>query len=482
MRLWIGLLVGSMAVLWSLQLVPADIDPTLAFITAMASLGLSLMGVGWVFNRLALKMIGRLIREATIWERAGNFNQAEKIFKKAVALFDSFLMSPAFKKKRSQGLMAHMARFYLARQDRSPAAEVFITACLRQQPRDRELAEEWLQQASAFKNLTPDQQELAYRIGEAQPDNDHIQRLLAGLYVTVERIDYQALQAYRRILDRDPAGHADLTGQLAELFYSHRRTDEWALKAYVHAYARNARKTHLLNGMAACLHWVDGANLPPAVLRQAEDFLSGVPDSRRKEMHEGFAPPARPPLAPESRTMQRRLETARRLLAASWRTTLELGRSIAAGASFLWSLARTGTRRIRAYPHLKPVLKWAGIGIASAGLALLAVNTVSFLLSPRQEIMEPEKPPAVIVTDPFTLQVAAYLKKEHAERYVRQLKEAGLDAYWTEAKGIKSRWYQVRLSHFADKASARAYGESLKAKGLIDDFYVANYDRAAQRP
>ena len=83
----------------------------------------------------------------------------------------------------------------------------------------------------------------------------------------------------------------------------------------------------------------------------------------------------------------------------------------------------------------------------------------------------------VVVTDPFTLQVAAYLKPEHAKRYVAILKKHDLDAYWTEAAGGDKRWYQVRLSHFKDKNSARAYGESLKARGIFDDYYVANYQR-----
>jgi cell division protein FtsN len=81
------------------------------------------------------------------------------------------------------------------------------------------------------------------------------------------------------------------------------------------------------------------------------------------------------------------------------------------------------------------------------------------------------------VTDPFTIQVAAYLKSEHAHRYVAQLKKNGLDAYWTLAVSANKKWYQVRISHFADKQSARQYGESLKAKGIIEDFYVANYRR-----
>jgi cell division septation protein DedD len=83
-----------------------------------------------------------------------------------------------------------------------------------------------------------------------------------------------------------------------------------------------------------------------------------------------------------------------------------------------------------------------------------------------------EKAPEKI-TDPFTLQVAAYLKPVHAKKFVENLKKQGLDAYWREAISTNKKWYQVRVSHFPDKKSARDFGESLKAKGIIDDYYVA---------
>jgi len=117
------------------------------------------------------------------------------------------------------------------------------------------------------------------------------------------------------------------------------------------------------------------------------------------------------------------------------------------------------------------------VGLVGIGLAVFVVNTARHLLQSQPTVEEIETPQVVEVTDPFTLQVAAYLKTEHAEKYVQQLKAQSLDAYWTVAQSATRKWYQVRVSHFADKDSARAYGEDLKAKGIIDDFYVANYQR-----
>ena len=98
--------------------------------------------------------------------------------------------------------------------------------------------------------------------------------------------------------------------------------------------------------------------------------------------------------------------------------------------------------------------------------------------------MQPEPPETAreksyeiaAVNDPYTIQVAAYLKREHAEHYVTELRSRQIDAHWKEARGKNKIWYQVRISHFPDKASALAYGEALKSRQLIEDFYVANYD------
>ncbi len=89
----------------------------------------------------------------------------------------------------------------------------------------------------------------------------------------------------------------------------------------------------------------------------------------------------------------------------------------------------------------------------------------------------PEIASVPVVTDPFTLQVAAYLKPEHAVKYETFLKKQNLDAYTIIVKGSQKTWYQVRISHFPDKNSAKAFGTSLKARKIIDDFYIANYER-----
>ena len=118
-----------------------------------------------------------------------------------------------------------------------------------------------------------------------------------------------------------------------------------------------------------------------------------------------------------------------------------------------------------------------GLGILAA---LFIVHTIGYLAPsptppptapsapvPPQEAVAPAPPM------PYTLQVAAYLKPEHAERYLKDLKANGIEAYLKQAQANDKTWYQVRIAHFPTKAEALAYGSGLKARGLVEDFYVA---------
>jgi hypothetical protein len=476
-RLWLSLLSGTLIILLVVPLVPVSLDLNLIFILALLVLTGSFLIIGYLFNRWGLQLVERFMREAAIWERSGSFFRAETIFKKAVAIFDSFLISPVAKKKHSKRLTAHLAKFYLARPQRGQPNDIFITSYLYHYPDEQTVAEEWLQQTALVDELSPDQAELAVRIGEAQPRNQKIQTLLTRHFITAERVDYQALQVYRRFLSLGHAPDAGLILDLAELFLNHRRTDEWALKAYVMAYGANRNNKQLLPGIAACLHWLDGPSLPSPLRKKAEDFLKTLHEAERRDMAAAFAPPVRQPQPPPEPARLNWMPNVIRFVKTIMQRAEVAGKITVAVLSRAAAFTYTLVIRVRNYRHIKPVLKWGGISIAGVALIVLAANTVSFLLKAKPEPLKKEIHTAPVVTDPFTLQVAAYLKKEHAERYVDELKKAGLDAYWTEAQGVKTRWYQVRLSHFPTKDSARAYGERLKARRVINDFYVANYSR-----
>ena len=118
----------------------------------------------------------------------------------------------------------------------------------------------------------------------------------------------------------------------------------------------------------------------------------------------------------------------------------------------------------------------AGLGVL---FTVFLINTVGYLApspvpEPAPQAVAPPPVQAPPPPMPYTLQVAAYLKPEHAERYLKSLRKQAIDAYVIKAPGNEKVWYQVRIAHFPDKATARSYGSGLKEKGIIEDFYVAS--------
>jgi cell division septation protein DedD len=116
-------------------------------------------------------------------------------------------------------------------------------------------------------------------------------------------------------------------------------------------------------------------------------------------------------------------------------------------------------------------------GAAAMAFVLVVVNWPGTEL-PMQAVPVPEPQAQQSVTQPsysFTIQVAAYLKPEDAQSYVDRLKNQKIEAFWTKATGGNRTWYQVKVARFVTRDEARTYGEALKGKGVIDDFYVANY-------
>ena len=474
-RLWGSLLIGGLLVLVGFPVVGQAMGLGVAFWAVLMGFVVFFFLGGWIGNTLGMRGVNRLMREAGIWERAGNFRQSEIVFKKAVSIFDSFLISPLVRQEKSRQLSARMARFYLSRQETDQTADAFIKAYLHRYPDDEEVSDVWLQKADLEELCLRENDDLAFKIGSAQPDNKSLQRLLAHACLLAERTDYTALRTYRRIIHDNAIDDRELIDEIATRFFQDRRVDNWALKAYLLAFKADRKKTWLLKGMAACMHRSSANDRASRPYKEAENLLSKLTKVTLAKLEEGFATPTQ--AAPATPQEKKDLKTVWQALAS---TSSAVATTALASISAAGKAGTTLYLHVKNHKHTRVVLKWTAVGLAGIGLLVLIINTATHLIPSKGPApLEPvlEQPAEIIVTDPFTLQVAAYLKVEHAEKFVTTLKDRGLDAYYTQAKSTQSYWFQVRISHFPTKDAARAYGETLKAKGIIDDFYVANYER-----
>lgn len=473
-RLWGTVLIGGLIGLWLLPALDFGLEPVWVPVPAAALVILVFLFLGWLFNRLGLLLADRHIEEAVAWERVGSTAAAGAAYEKALSVFDSFLISPRAKRVASDRLTSRLTRFYLAKSDKQHASETFVAYYLQAHPDDSEVAESWLRQARAGEGLDPRFHDTAAGVGEALAGNRVIQQLLARLYLSENRTDFPALQTYRRATGgRGRAGRA-IARDVASLFLRDGRADEWALQLYLQADAEDKPGQELLNGIAACVHWIPETPRNRRMLTVGHQHIEGIAPDQLALMRVGFTPPK--PLEPpktKSGITKIWVLTGRAL----WSGLIGTVSVVVAGVRAALSLTRKLISRVQRAPLTRPILNWIAVTILTAVVVVLIINTVAYLVRPRSP-GPAATPVKKVVTDKFTLQVAAYLKKKHAEKYVAHLKTLGLDAFWVVTTRRDKRWYQVRVSHFPDKAAARAYGQSLKDQGLIDDFYVANYDPA----
>jgi len=463
-RLWLALLMGVPVVFWVLPGVEARQGvgwtlPTLA-VVLLVSFGL----VGWIGNRLGKHAILRWLEEGGAWERHGQPQTAAKAFRRAVAVYESYLLSPLTRRRLQGTLVERLAHFYLALPEQDELTAATVSSYLMLRPGDQTVAEKWLRQLDHHADLDRSDQQTVDRIAQVQADHPAVQRLLARRFMDEGRTDFQALETYRLVMQLDPHAAASWARDLAALFLREGRADEGALEIYLKAWSLGNRG-ELQQGLAACLHWLPENEHNRAHLQEARALLKDISADDLEILSDDFKPPIKRPAVKGP-------HPAGRVIRAAGRLGQGLARSLAAVAGLS---VRTASLAWRS-PAVRRVLIWTALAGATAAAAVLLVNTVGHIFKARVAAPpKPEKTYEIVASDRFTIQVAAYLKKEHAKIEVDRLKRQEIDAYWTEARGKSKTWYQVRVSHFPDKSSALAYGDALKSRGLVDDFYVANY-------
>ncbi len=463
-RCWLTLVFGGSLALLLLSHLPPRSGTAWPLTVGAAAMATVFALLGWGGNRLARRTLRRWLAESGVLERAGRHAEARTALRKAVAVYDSFLLSPLARSGLKEVLTARLARFFLARADRDDVGATATRSYLNAHPGDKTLAEAWLRWLQRQEEVAPADEAVAERIAEAQPDSVAVQQILGARWLASGRTDFPALEIYRRAIQRDRETAETWNQRLALLFLNEGRADDFALETYLAAWPRGNRNL-LRRGLAACLLYLPAEANNRERLARAENCLGKKLDAVDLEiLSEGFSAPA---VSPEVRKRAARARRPR-IRESLGEASARIGRS--------WQRA---VERAVASRSLRRVFGSLGLAVAAAVAGIVVYQTFGHLMAPAVAPAPPaaEKSVETAATDPFTIQVAAYLKREYAERYVAELLAKRLDARWQEARSKDNTWYQVRISHFPDKTTALAFGEGLKKQGVIDDFYVVNYAR-----
>jgi hypothetical protein len=400
--------------------------------------------------------------------------EAEKGLQRAAALFDSFWMSPLFRRKKASWLYGVLAKFHLSQFPAAPHTRALAAGYLRRYPRDRMVAESWLEGLISRKQFSDEEHAAAARVGEALGQHASIQKLLMQFFMAGGRMDFDAQMIYRRAWKSLQPLDTRQVHELARLLLRESIINPWTFQVYLKACQTGM--TDALAGVAAGLQLVPLGEEGRRDLAAARQLVAGLEAEKVHRLGAGFKPPEeasfpggpglgtrrRQPLAPKIK------KPADAVIARVFKGLRD---------ACLWG------RNWMA--KLKPRHVLFGLGLCSAcglGLLLVLAGRPAKAPSPYSKPETGERVPIedkAVVTDPFTIQVAAYLTASDARKVVDQLVGQKLDAFWTRASGANRTWYQVKVSHFPTREAAQSYGRDLKSRGLIDDFFVSNYNGGA---
>jgi hypothetical protein len=261
---------------------------------------------------------------------------------------------------------------------------------------------------------------------------------------------------------------------LADLFIQEGRADEWALEAYLDAHRQAPGQSVYLAGLSACLERVPETERNANLLAASRQALSDIDSETIGKWQASFLQ-TEAPLVAEAAPMKMPMHQHLQSMAhTGWHHVTHaagLGASTFSG----WKKALIGF--CRQSESMRRGATWmAGIALAVV-VVILAISIGNRILGTRTpSAPDSASQPRMASSGRYTIQIASFLRQDHAVELADKLKRMGHPAYWGESRGSNEKsWYYVRISRFESKEAAKGFGESLKSKGVIDHFYVANY-------
>jgi len=387
------------------------LDP--AFTGIVVILGF-VAATSFLMDITAKKIVKDLIKEGLAWERSGLFNRAEKNYIRALRIYDTFLLFPLSAKKTARIISGTIAKFKLNTSIGNQNFQLAAIVYLKMNPSDTDIAGLWLRQVRKARVVSSVEQDVLSVLAEKYYANVSLSGLLTDIFLGLEREDFTAKKLYMQVI-KEPALEAMYSKRISSLIGEPEET----------------------------------------ALAKVSYELPGKKTGK--------------PLDTRNRTTGNIKKLAQKTM-----SLMKIGWAFIAGRlHFLILNISKAAVYVKENEKARFYLKTAVLTIVSVWLGFFMISTMSHMFKSRA--VEKKKIKIEIqLPKPFTIQVSAYLKQKHADRYVDILKKKGIDASVKKVDGGGKTWFVVRVSKFVDKKSATEYGRKLKKQKIIDDFFVNN--------
>ncbi|MGH7497089.1 MAG: SPOR domain-containing protein [bacterium] len=124
---------------------------------------------------------------------------------------------------------------------------------------------------------------------------------------------------------------------------------------------------------------------------------------------------------------------------------------------------------------LRPYKREVALGFMILALFGIIYLTRSISFSNQAGPVAPAASAGADTTHYFSLQVVALKDKRSADAAAGLLQRRRLEVYVLEPRSSRG-WYRVRVGKYSSARRARLAADSLKSAGLIDDYFVTNYE------
>ena len=413
-HLWISILFTIPAVFLLLVFLGPVFPGLNPVATSVAVFILVFAGFGSLMDVLARKLVNRLVKEGQTWERSGVVSKARKAYERAIRIYDTFLFWPFFNRQTAARICGAIARSHIHETSKHPGFNLASTVYLKLHPDDEDVVLPWLTRLAEKDSISGLEQEVLTDLARRYVNRPVINTRLADIFLRLERKDFDAKKLYQHV-NGAAAAPSEMSKRLDSMMSTAGEPDEPLQKA--------------------------GPHIPSPIKVRKNVRLAEV------------------------------MQKATALFTAAARKTM-------AGAGAALSILVLSLNRflswIKESQKARLYMKAVFLSVVFIWLGVFMINTISHMFKSRAVQKGEDKQLEVQVPKPFTIQVAAYLKQTHADRYVAVLKKKGIDASVKKAAGGGKTWYLVRVSEFVDKQSAAAYGTKLKQQKIIDDFFVNN--------
>ncbi|MCG3156101.1 MAG: hypothetical protein DKINENOH_02713 [bacterium] len=362
-------------------------------------------------------------------------------------LFDSGLLSPREQEKCEQALRRSYFPFYAGHLD-DPHARTQLLAALREGVRPEEAYYALKSYVLNQPKLTMGTAAIAEELLDHNPGDQALANFFVQHFLENRSTHYRAEYFYANHLAHDGNLSDQILALCMEKILGRERHDDFAGWCYARAFqaqwGEDPRVRRALHHLHAAHRLVQRDDALARVVAACASLLSPEEIERWRAESRPAAPPSVP--------LRQRLESF----------------ELAAREGKLYAVSWLGKHR-----------RWAWA--AAAGVGLLMIFLVWPEQSPEEVAAPASPPPAAEQQRYFSFQVGAVKERRRADRMMQSLQTSGLEVYVVPPRNVDG-WYAIRVGRYPSQEKARAAADSLKAAGIVSEYFVTNYDRPAATP